>query len=60
MLRAIFLTPYALPVYASVITWAFMFQYNNGLVNHVLHDELGITSTADLLAARRQQLLRAA
>lgn len=44
VLRAIFLTPYALPVYASVITWAFMFQYNNGLVNHVLHDELGITS----------------
>ena len=44
MLRAIFLTPYALPVYASVITWAFMFQYNNGLVNDVLHNELGITS----------------
>jgi multiple sugar transport system permease protein len=42
-LRAIFLTPYALPVYASVITWAFMFQYNNGLVNHVLHDQLGLT-----------------
>ena len=45
VLRAIFLTPYALPAYASVITWAFMFQYNNGLVNHVLHNELGITST---------------
>jgi multiple sugar transport system permease protein len=44
VLRAIFLTPYALPVYASVITWAFMFQYDNGLINHVLHDELGITS----------------
>jgi len=44
LLRAVFLTPYALPVYASVITWAFMFQYNNGLVNHVLHDELGVTS----------------
>ncbi|HEY6789003.1 MAG TPA: sugar ABC transporter permease [Trebonia sp.] len=44
VLRAIFLTPYALPAYASVITWAFMFQYNNGLVNNVLHNELGITS----------------
>jgi multiple sugar transport system permease protein len=44
VVRAIFLTPYALPVYASVITWAFMFQYNNGLVNYVLHNELGITS----------------
>jgi multiple sugar transport system permease protein len=44
LLRAIFLTPYALPAYASVITWAFMFQYNNGLINYVLHNELGITS----------------
>jgi multiple sugar transport system permease protein len=45
VLRALFLTPYALPVYASVITWAFMFQYNNGLINYVLHNELGITSS---------------
>jgi multiple sugar transport system permease protein len=43
VLRALFLTPYALPVYASVITWAFMFQYNNGLINHVVHDQLHIT-----------------
>ncbi|MFD9862094.1 carbohydrate ABC transporter permease [Streptomyces alboflavus] len=43
LLRALFLTPYALPVYAAVITWAFMFQRDNGLVNHVLHDQLGIT-----------------
>ena len=40
LLRALFLTPYALPVYAAVITWAFMFQRDNGLVNHVLHDQL--------------------
>ena len=45
LLRAIFLTPYALPAYTSVITWAFMFQYNNGLINYVLHNELGITSS---------------
>jgi multiple sugar transport system permease protein len=44
VLRGVFLTPYALPVYASVITWAFMFQYNDGLINHVVHDQLGITS----------------
>ncbi|MFF8846384.1 carbohydrate ABC transporter permease [Streptomyces sp. NPDC015127] len=42
LLRAVFLTPYALPVYAAVITWAFMFQRDNGLVNHVLHDQLGL------------------
>lgn len=43
ILRALFLVPYALPVYAAVITWAFMFQRDNGLVNHVLHDQLGLT-----------------
>ncbi|MFJ1646793.1 carbohydrate ABC transporter permease [Streptomyces sp. NPDC088258] len=43
VLRAVFLVPYALPVYAAVITWAFMFQRDNGLVNHVLHDQLGLT-----------------
>ena len=44
LLRALFLIPYALPVYAAVITWAFMFQHDNGLVNHVLHDQLHLTS----------------
>lgn len=42
VLRALFLVPYALPVYAAVITWSFMFQRDNGLVNHVVHDQLGI------------------
>ncbi|MBM9506998.1 carbohydrate ABC transporter permease [Actinacidiphila acididurans] len=44
LLRAIFLVPYALPVYAAVITWTFMFQQDTGLVNHVLHDQLHLTS----------------
>ncbi|MGW1864573.1 carbohydrate ABC transporter permease [Streptomyces mauvecolor] len=43
LLRAVFLVPYALPVYAAVVTWAFMFQHDNGLVNHVLHDQLHLT-----------------
>jgi multiple sugar transport system permease protein len=43
LLRALFLTPYALPVYASVIVWVFMFQHDNGLVNHVVHDQLHLT-----------------
>ncbi len=42
VLRTLFLVPYALPVYAAVITWAFMFQRDNGVINHVLHDQLGI------------------
>ncbi|MGW7200897.1 carbohydrate ABC transporter permease [Streptomyces chryseus] len=45
LLRAVFLIPYALPVYAAVITWAFMFQRDNGLINHVVHDQLGLTDT---------------
>ncbi|MFJ6700301.1 carbohydrate ABC transporter permease [Streptomyces sp. NPDC091272] len=45
LLRTIFLVPYALPVYAAVITWAFMFQRDNGLINHVLHDQLGLTDS---------------
>lgn len=45
LLRAIFLTPYALPVYAAVITWSFMFQRDTGLINHVVHDQLGLTDS---------------
>lgn len=42
ILRALFLTPYALPVYAAVITWSFLLQRDTGLVNHVLVDQLGL------------------
>ncbi|WP_225845996.1 carbohydrate ABC transporter permease [Streptomyces sp. HPF1205] len=44
VLRAVFLVPYALPAYAALITWVFMFQQDTGLVNHVLHDQLHVTS----------------
>ncbi|GJF28920.1 carbohydrate ABC transporter permease [Kitasatospora sp. NBC_01539] len=44
LLRAAFLLPYALPVYAAVITWSFMFQRDTGLINHVLHDQLHLVS----------------
>ncbi|OKI01029.1 ABC transporter permease [Streptomyces sp. CB02923] len=44
LLRTAFLIPYALPVYAAVITWSFMFQRDNGMVNHLLHDQLGLTA----------------
>jgi multiple sugar transport system permease protein len=40
LLRTLFLTPYALPAYAAVITWTFLFQRDTGLVNHVLVDQL--------------------
>jgi multiple sugar transport system permease protein len=44
LLRTLFLTPYALPVYAAVITWTFMFQRDTGLVNHVIVDQLGLAA----------------
>jgi multiple sugar transport system permease protein len=40
LLRTLFLTPYALPVYAAVITWSFLLQRDTGMVNHVLVDQL--------------------
>jgi multiple sugar transport system permease protein len=42
LLRTLFLTPYALPAYAAVITWSFLLQRDNGLVNHVLVDQLHV------------------
>ncbi|QPP05878.1 sugar ABC transporter permease [Streptomyces bathyalis] len=45
VLRALFLTPYALPVYTAVITWSFLLQRDGGMVNHVIHDQLGLTDT---------------
>ncbi|CAA9244778.1 MAG: ABC transporter, permease protein 1 (cluster 1, maltose/g3p/polyamine/iron) [uncultured Corynebacteriales bacterium] len=43
LLRTLFLTPYALPAYAAIITWTFLLQRDTGLLNHVLVDQLGVT-----------------
>ena len=40
VIRTVFLIPYALPAYASIITWSFMLQRDNGIVNQVLVDDL--------------------
>jgi len=42
LLRTLFLVPYALPVFASVITWRFLLQRDNGMLNHLLADDLGL------------------
>ncbi len=42
LLRTLFLTPYALPAYAAVITWSFLLQRDTGLLNHLLVDDLGV------------------
>lgn len=44
-LRTLFLTPYALPAYAAVITWSFLLQRDTGLLNHVLVDDLHLFGT---------------
>jgi multiple sugar transport system permease protein len=40
VVRTLFLVPFALPVFASVITWNFMAQRDTGAVNHLLVDQL--------------------
>ncbi|WP_348788212.1 sugar ABC transporter permease [Leifsonia sp. NPDC080035] len=40
--RTLFLVPYALPMYAGIITWKFMLQKDTGAVNHFLFDNLGL------------------
>lgn len=40
--RTLFLVPYALPLYAGIITWNFMLQRDTGAVNHVIVDQLGL------------------
>ena len=42
--RTLFLVPYALPAYAGILTWNFMLQRDTGMVNHVLVDNLHLTS----------------
>lgn len=42
LFRTIFLLPYALPIYAGVITWKFMLQKDNGALNGFVYDILGI------------------
>jgi multiple sugar transport system permease protein len=38
--------PYALPIYAGIITWSFILQRDNGLLNHVLQKNLHVLDHA--------------
>jgi multiple sugar transport system permease protein len=44
LFRTLFLVPYALPLYAGVIAWKFMFQRDTGAINHVLIDQLHLSA----------------
>ncbi len=46
ILRTLFLIPYALPAYAGIITWKFMFQRDTGVLNELLVHVLHITGSA--------------
>ncbi|MDW5323660.1 sugar ABC transporter permease [Plantactinospora sp. KLBMP9567] len=43
LLRTLFLVPYALPAYAAVIAWNFLLQRDNGMLNHLLVENLHLT-----------------
>jgi multiple sugar transport system permease protein len=43
LLRTLFLIPYALPAYAGIITWKFILQRDNGLLNQLLVDDLHLS-----------------
>jgi multiple sugar transport system permease protein len=45
-LRTLFLVPYALPAYAGIITWKFMFQRDTGLFNELVVKVLHLTDQA--------------
>jgi multiple sugar transport system permease protein len=45
IVRTLFLLPFALPIFASVITWNFMGQRDTGVINHVLVDQLHTQTT---------------
>jgi multiple sugar transport system permease protein len=47
--RTVFLVPYALPMYAGIITWNFMFQRDTGMINHLLIDQLHLMSSRPFL-----------
>ncbi|WP_207782858.1 carbohydrate ABC transporter permease [Phytoactinopolyspora limicola] len=40
--RLLFLVPFAVPTFASVLAWSFMFSRDQGAVNHVLVDQFGL------------------
>lgn len=42
MFRTLFLVPYALPVYAGIVTWNFMLQRDTGVINQLLVEDLGV------------------
>lgn len=44
--RTLFLIPYALPIYVSVIAWQFMLQQDNGAVNTLLVKDLHLLGHA--------------
>ena len=47
LFRTLFLIPYAIPMYAGIIAWKFMFQKDTGALNFLLADNLHLIDVAD-------------
>jgi multiple sugar transport system permease protein len=47
LFRTVFLIPYAIPLYAGVVTWKFMFQQQTGVINQLLLSLHLVTPTTE-------------
>ena len=42
LFRALFYVPYILPSVATIISWSFLFRYENGVINYILVNVFGL------------------
>jgi len=49
--RAIFYVPYILPAVATIISWSFLFRYENGVINYILVNVFGLSKVHFLSSA---------
>jgi len=45
VMRALFIIPFAMPAYATVTSWRFLFDRDTGMINHLLVDDLHLVQT---------------
>jgi len=49
--RALFYVPYILPAVATIISWSFLFRYENGVINYILVNVFGLSRVHFLSSA---------
>jgi multiple sugar transport system permease protein len=45
VLQTLFILPFAMPAYATVMSWRFLFDRDSGMINHLLVDDLRLIHT---------------